>query len=96
MTPAKDFWSITLYDSETRSLVQDKSTKSAVSSYDKLKMNPDGSVDLYFGPTAPKGLESNWLETLPKKGFFVWLRAYHPTEALFDDSWKLPEVEKVK
>ena len=94
--PAKDFWSITLYDSETRSLVQNKSTQPAVSSYDKLKVNSDGSVDLYFAPKAPKGLESNWIETLPGKGFFVWLRAYHPTEGLFDGSWKMSEVELVK
>ena len=94
--PAKDFWSITLYDSETRSLVQNKSTQPAVSSYDKLKVNADGSVDLYFAPKAPKGFESNWIETLPKKGFFVWLRAYHPTEGLFDGSWKLSDVERVK
>jgi hypothetical protein len=59
-------------------------------------VNSDGSVDLYFGPTAPKGLESNWIETLPQKGFFVWLRAYHPTEGLFDGSWKLDDVKKVK
>ena len=93
--PAKDFWSITIYDSETRSLVQNKSTIPAISSYDKLKVNEDGSIDLYFGPAAPEGLENNWIETLPNKGFFVWFRAYHPTEALFDGSWKLNNVEKI-
>ena len=94
--PAKDFWSITLYDSETRSLVQNKSAIPAISSYDELKVNADGSVDLYFGPTAPTGLESNWIETLPIRGFFVWFRAYHPTAGLFDGSWKLDDVEKLK
>ena len=94
--PAKDFWSITLYDSVSRSLVQNKSTIPAVSSYDKLMVNKDGSVDLYFGPKAPKGWETNWIETLPKKGFFVWFRAYHPTESLFDGSWMLDDVKKLK
>jgi hypothetical protein len=94
--PAKDFWSITLYDSETRSLVQNKSTIPAISSYDKLKLNDDGSVDLYFAPQAPKGWENNWIETLPGKGFFVWFRSYHPTEGLFDGSWMLADVEKVE
>jgi hypothetical protein len=94
--PAKDFWSITLYDSQTRSLVQNKNTIPAISSYDKLKANEDGSVDLYFGPKAPKGWENNWIETLPGKGFFVWFRAYHPTEGLFDGSWKLNDVESLK
>ena len=94
--PAQDFWSITLYDSETRSLVQNESTIPAISSYDQLKVNEDGSVDLYFGPTAPAGWEANWIETLPGKGFFVWFRAYHPTEGLFDGSWTLNDVEIVK
>jgi hypothetical protein len=94
--PAKDFWSITLYDAQTRSLVQNASTKPAVSSYDGFKTNPDGSIDLYFGPQAPKGLESNWIETLPGKGFFVWFRAYHPTAGLFDGSWQLSEIEKTQ
>ena len=90
--PAKDFWSITLYDAETRSLVQNKSTIPAISSYDKLQINDDGSIDLYFSPKAPKGKESNWIETLPGKGFFAWFRAYHPTEGLFDGSWKLDNI----
>jgi hypothetical protein len=94
--PAKDFWSISLYDSETRSLVQNQSTIPAVSSYDKLKVNEDGSIDLYFGPKPLEGWGKNWIETLPGKGFFVWFRAYHPTEGLFDGSWMLDDVEKVK
>lgn len=94
--PAKDFWSLTVYDNETRSLVQNKTMSPAVSSYDDLKVNDDGSVDLYFGPNAPKGWEANWTETLPGKGFFLWFRVYHPTEAFFDGSWKLNNVEKIE
>jgi hypothetical protein len=41
-----------------------------------LKTNADGSVDRYFGPEAPKGLENNWVDTRPSKGFFVWFRSY--------------------
>ena len=59
--------------------------------------NADGSVDLYFGPEAPKGLENNWVDTRPSKGFFVWFRSYYfPTEAFFDKSWSLPDIEKVQ
>lgn len=94
--PARDFWSITLYDSETRSLVRNRSTIPAISSYDELKVNADGSVDLYFAPKPPKGLETNWIETLPGKGFFVWFRSYHPTEGLFDGSWMLDDVKRIK
>ena len=93
--PAKDFWSITVYDAETRSLIQSPDNKSALTSYDNLKVNDDGSIDLYFGPKAPDGWESNLIQTLPGKGFYVWLRLYWPTEPYFDKSWRLADVEKV-
>lgn len=94
--PAEDFWSITVCDNVTRSMVQNKSNKAALSSKNKLMSNSDGSVDLYFGPTAPKGRESNWIDTRPAKGFFVWFRAYSPTTAYFEKSWSLPDVEEIK
>jgi hypothetical protein len=76
--PAAAFWSLTLYDTATRSMLQNPSNDAAHSSYDKLKMNADGSVDLYFGPKAPAGWESNWLETVPGKGFYPMFRFYTP------------------
>lgn len=94
--PADDFWSITVYDNHTRSMLKNAANKAAVSSADKLKTNADGSVDLYFGPKAPSGLESNWVDTRPSKGFFVWFRSYGPTAAFFDKSWSLPDIEKVR
>ncbi len=96
--PAEQFWSLTLYDTATRSMIQNPSNDSARSSLDKLKTNADGSIDLYFGPTgsAPKGLEANWMETLPGKGFYPMFRFYTPKAGLFDGTWKLPDVELVK
>ena len=61
---------------------------------DTLKVNADGSVDLYFGPKAPAGLESNWLLTMGKKPY-VWLRLYGPTEPFWNKSFKMPDVERV-
>jgi hypothetical protein len=59
--------------------------------------NSDGSVDLYFGPTAPSGKpESNWIKTLPGKGWFAYFRMYGPTQAYFDRSWVLPDIELVR
>ena len=71
---------------------------SARSGLDKLKTNADGSVDLYFGPagSAPAGLEANWIETLPGKGFYPLFRVYYPKPGLFDGTWKLPDVELMK
>ena len=52
--PAAAFWSLTIYDIATRSMIQNASNDAAHSSYDKLKINADGSVDLYFGPRRPR------------------------------------------
>ena len=94
--PVELFWSITLYDVETRSQIQNDTNKAALSFYDKFKKNKDGTVDLYFGPKAPKGKESNWIKTIPGRGWWVWFRFYSPTEAFFDKSWQLADFEKVK
>jgi hypothetical protein len=61
-------------------------------------MNPDGSVDLYFGPpgSAPPGKEKNWLETIPGKNWFGTLRLYGPTEPWFNQTWRPGEIEEVK
>jgi hypothetical protein len=94
--PAAAFWSLTIYDAATRSMIQNPSKDAAHSSYDKLKVNADGSVDLYFGPKAPAGAESNWTETVPGKGFYPMLRFYSPKAGLFDGTWKLPDLELMK
>ena len=58
-------------------------------------MNPDGSVDLYYGPTPPKGKEKNWVQTIPGQGWWVYLRFYAPTKAYFDKSWSIGDFEKI-
>jgi hypothetical protein len=60
----------------------------------EMQRNADGSVDVYFGPTAPAGKESNWVPTDPKRGFELMFRAYAPAKAFFDKTWKLPDAEK--
>ncbi len=92
--PAERFWSVTVYDSLTRSQIVNGGLKPAVGSYSGLEFNADGSVEIYFGPKAPKGKEKNWIQTVPGKSWFVFFRLYGPTEAFFDRSWVLPNVEK--
>ena len=94
--PAVAFWSLTLYDTATRSMLQNPTNDAAHSSYDKLNTNADGSIDLYFGPQAPAGSESNWVETVPGKGFYPMFRFYTPKEGVFDGTWRLPDVELMK
>jgi hypothetical protein len=95
--PAKDFWAITVYDTQTRSQLQtDQKFPTIGSQTDGLKMNADGSYDIYFAPEAPAGFENNWLQTIPGKSWFVALRMYGPLEAWIDKSWRPSEIIKVK
>ena len=55
-------------------------------------LHPDGSVDMYFGPAAPDGKESNWIQTLPGRHWFSYFRCYGPLEGYFDRSWKLGDI----
>ncbi|MGL4367894.1 MAG: DUF1254 domain-containing protein [Brevinemataceae bacterium] len=87
--PAKDNWSITVYDSQTRSMLQTSQPFATVSSYNNLVMNDDGSYDVYIGPKAPKGFENNWIETIPGKSWNTILRLYGPLEPWFDKSWQI-------
>lgn len=94
--PAKQFWSMTVYDIDSRCLIDNPQRKADLSSRQNLKTNSDGSIDLYFGPKAPKGLEDNWVQTVPGKKWFSYFRLYGPTEAYFDKSWKLNDIEPLK
>lgn len=94
--PAKDFWSIVVYDPQTRSMLQtDQDFPNKNSQKDKLVYNEDGSIDLYFGPNAPKGKEANWIQTVPKKAWFVLFRTYGPLEPWFEKTWQLNDFELV-
>jgi hypothetical protein len=91
--PAKLFWSFTVYDADTRCLIDNDQQRGDRGSRDPdLVINPDGSVDLYFGPTSPDGKESNWVQTIPGRHWFSYFRFYGPLEPYFDRSWKLGDI----
>lgn len=95
--PAKDFWALTIYDSQTRSQLQtDQKFPSVGSQTEGIKMNQDGSYDIYFGPEAPAGFKNNWLQTIPGKSWFVILRMYGPLEPWINKTWRPGEIEMVK
>lgn len=95
--PAKDFWSIVLYDPQTRSLLQtDNPYPSLNSERGVVELNADGSVDIYFGPEAPAGKENNWIQTVPGKGFFLILRLYGPLEPWFEKTWRPGKIELMR
>ena len=87
--PAKDFWSFTVYDNQTRSLLPtDQKLAGVDSTLPGLRTNPDGSVTVWFGPSAPAGQQANWVQTVPGRGYNVLLRLYGPLEPWFNQTWK--------
>ena len=94
--PVEQFWSMTVYDVGARCLIDNPSQQADRSSRMDLKVNDDGSIDLYVGPKAPAGKEGNWVETVPGRGWFSYFRLYGPKQEHFDGSWVLPDFEKTE
>jgi len=95
--PVKRFWSLLVYDSQTRSMLQTDQRFPSISSQKKgIVISPDSSVDVWFGPEAPAGREANWIQTVPGKGWFLMLRMYGPLEPWFNKTWKPGEIELMK
>jgi hypothetical protein len=93
--PAKQFWSLCIYDALTRT-IPDNATKIAeISSRTNPIANADGSVELRFCPQPPDVPQSNWIQTIPSRAWFAYLRLYGPTEPYFDRSWPLPDIHRV-
>ena len=93
--PVKAFWSVTLYDPATRSQLQTPQGYPSVNSQKNPDTNADGSIDIYFGPTAPEGKEHNWVQTVPGKGWFTLFRFYGPLEDYLDRVWKPDDIVEV-
>jgi hypothetical protein len=93
--PVEQYWSATAYDRETHALIRGMSRPSLASNNTAVQRNADGSVDIYFGAKTPAGKESNWVPTDPKREFELLFRLYGPKKALFDKTWKLPDLEKM-
>ena len=94
--PVKDFWSVVVYDPQTRSELQtDDLFPSKNSARSPLEVNSDGSVDLYFGPERPASHQDNWIQTIAGKGWFALLRLYGPLTPWFDKTWQPGEIELI-
>ena len=95
--PAGDFWAFTVYDAQTRSMLQ---TDQAAPSLDSVQRDPelnqDGSIDVWFAPEAPEGKEANWIQTIPGKSWFTVLRLYGPLEPWIAGTWKPGDVELIE
>jgi hypothetical protein len=98
--PARAFWSLTLYDNQTRSMLKtpQKYPRAGSQSYPSPAAESDanGATTIYFGPQQPEGVaRGNWIQTDPEKGWFTLLRLYSPLPAFFDKSWQPSEIEPV-
>jgi hypothetical protein len=91
--PAANFWSLTLYEAENGSGLANGQPFPSLGSRDKPRQNRDGSTTLYLGPASPAGRQSNWLATIPGRGYFAVLRLYGPTEAAINKAWKPGDIE---
>jgi hypothetical protein len=93
--PVEQYWSVTAYDRETHALIKNMPRASRSSQIPEMQKNANGSIDVYFGPKAPAGKETNWVPTDPARKFELMARFYGPKKEFFDKVWKLPDVEKV-
>ena len=94
--PVKDNWSVTIYDTQTRCMLQTDQQYAGINSLGKgVQQNEDGSYDIFFSPKAPKGMENNWIQTIPGKSWFIILRAYGPLEPWINKTWRPSELEMV-
>jgi hypothetical protein len=94
--PAKDFWSVVAYDTQTRSMLQtDQQFPSVNNQPGGAESNADGSIDIYLGPEAPAGKERNWVQTIPGKSVWIILRLYGPLEPWFEKTWRPGSIVKI-
>jgi hypothetical protein len=99
--PESNFWSFTVYDNMTRSMLDtpQRFPRAGSQSYPSpaAEASADGSTTVYFSPKQPDGVKrGNWVQTDPNKGWFVILRLYSPLEPFFTKKWRPSEVELVK
>jgi hypothetical protein len=98
--PAARFWSLNVYDNQTRSLLQTEQRYPRAGSQEypspAAEAEADGSTVVYFSPAQPDGVApGNWIQTDPEKGWFVILRCYSPLQPFFDKTWRAGEIELV-
>ncbi len=95
--PVKDNWSVTIYDPQTRSMLQTDQKFAGINSLSgDVKKNADRSIDVYFAPEPVKGFEKNWIQTIPGKSWFILLRAYGPLQPWIDKTWRPSELKLVE
>ena len=94
LPPVLAFWSVTVYDKDGY-FVANPINRYAIGDRDRLKFNPDGSLDLYIQSQDPgPDLQSNWMPC--GDGLFnLMMRLYWPEQAILDGIWHPPALERM-
>ncbi len=93
--PGKLFWSVTVYDIDSRSQIRTAQNTAALRSLFELKDLSGDSAELLFGPQPPAGNEDRWIQTIPGKGWFAYFRIYGPEQPALDGTWQPADIEQV-
>jgi len=95
--PAKLYWAVTIYNPADPMMPETDQPFPSRNTFDKVQQGTDGSIDLYFGPTKPEGVnEKNWIQTLKGHAFLVTIRLEDSGTEFYDQNWKPDDVVKVK
>jgi hypothetical protein len=95
--PASEFWSVIVYDNQTHLIIcSNQSWPSVYKNRKNLVINPDGSVEIWFGPKPAAGFKENWIQTMAGKGWYAILRLYSPQEAWVNGTWRPGGMEEIK
>ena len=93
--PVRQYWSATVYNRATHALIREVPRAGRSSQSPGLQVSADGSTDIWFGPKAPPGKDTNWVPTSQNGQFEVLFRFYGPEKPVFDKTWKLPDIERI-
>ncbi len=94
--PTNQFWAVDVYDAKTGAFLRESPVVGIDSYKQGIKSNDDGTVDVYFSPTAPEGEQANWVMTKEGEPFFVMFRVYGPKKEAVDGTWVLNDIEEIR
>ncbi|MGH6806380.1 MAG: DUF1214 domain-containing protein, partial [Ensifer adhaerens] len=96
LPPVRGFWSVTMYNDQYF-FIDNPINRYSISARQDLKVNADGSTDIYIQNESPGAeKEANWLPA-PKDKFILMMRLYWPDDSppsILDGSWVIPPVRK--
>jgi len=95
--PAALFWAVTAYNVTDGTMPETKQMLPSTNGYYDIPKQPDGSIEVWFGPEKPQGVaDSAFIQTIPGRDFLVALRLYGAEDGFYDQTWKPDDIVKTK